>query len=120
DFLSQSPNTRKNKYDHFSNLFLFLDKHYGEQRMSDVTGIHPDYISYRKKKGQNISSCISTINVALKWYIEQKNNDPEHIARVKATQTRIPKISRNPSKPRPALSDLIESIEYDDVILIKS
>ncbi|MBF4376684.1 hypothetical protein [Vibrio anguillarum] len=88
--------------------------------MSDVTGIHPDYISYRKKKGQNISSCISTINVALKWYIEQKNNDPEHIARVKATQTRIPKISRNPSKPRPALSDLIESIEYDDVILIKS
>ncbi|EMK6581475.1 hypothetical protein V9K46_002269 [Vibrio parahaemolyticus] len=120
DFLSQSPHTRKGKYDIFSNLFMFLDKRYGHQHISDVTAIHPDYTNYRKSKGRSISHYIASINVALKWYTKQDNINLENIARVKATQARIPRISRDTGKPKPALSELIEPIEYDDATLIKS
>lgn len=119
-FVSQAPSTRNNKYKLFQKIFIFLEKHYGEQGISDVTAIHPDYINYMKKGKGNISSIVSSINVVLKWYLEEENHNPEHIARIKATQARIPKISRDPGKPRGALSELIESIGYDDPTLIKS
>lgn len=119
-FLNLSPGTRKDKYRYFRSLFLFLDKRYGQQRISDVTSIHPDYINALRKERRDVRVGVSTINVALKWYIEQKNNNLEYVARVKATQARIPKISSRPNKPRPALSELIESVEYDDITLIKS
>ncbi|TOM14868.1 hypothetical protein, partial [Vibrio parahaemolyticus] len=63
---------------------------------------------------------VAEVNSALKWYLNQENNPPEHVSRVTAIQTRIPKISREPEKPRLALSDLSESLKYDDTTLIKS
>lgn len=119
-FFNLSPATRKNKFTFFNGLFSFLDKSYGEQHICDVTAIHPDYINYIKNKKRHISDNVASVNVALKWYINQKNQNSEHIARVKAIQARIPKISRDRGKPTQALSELVESIEYDDATLIKS
>ncbi|PTP83185.1 hypothetical protein [Vibrio splendidus] len=119
-FLNLSPGTRKSKFNCFNGLLSFLDEKCGEQHICDVTVIHPDYINYIKNKKRSVSSHVSSINVALKWYINQKNQDLEYIARVKATQARIPKISRDRCKPTQALSELVESIEYDDATLIKS
>lgn len=120
EFISQSSSTRKSKYKIYRNLFIFLDEQYGKKNITDLTAIYPDYMNHIKAGDNCISSIIAAINVALKWTLEQKSIGPDYMARIKAIQSRIPKISRDYYKPRPALSDLMDSSEYDDAVLIKS
>ncbi|WOC25037.1 hypothetical protein LY624_10475 [Pseudoalteromonas sp. N1230-9] len=121
-FLSQASITRKGKYQCFIKLFNFLDEKFGEEGECDLTALHPDWTSYLKKRKVSIQGDVATVNTALKWYLAtEKGNKRATMAhaRVNATQKRVPKISRQSSATRKALSEL-SKLEYDDQTLVKS
>ncbi|MEL7457542.1 MAG: hypothetical protein AAGJ72_13455, partial [Pseudomonadota bacterium] len=72
-----------------------------------------------KTRKKNVSSEVSSVNTALKWYIRNKRANKEYITRINSIQKRIPRISRDQSNPRLSLSSISE-LEYDDSTLIKS
>ncbi|PNH89492.1 hypothetical protein C1M56_05565 [Vibrio diazotrophicus] len=119
NFINYEPSTRKGKHKVFSDLFRFLDNQYGDKGECDITAIHPDWINDLKTRKKNISSEVSSVNTALKWYIKNKKSNKEYITRINSIQKRIPRISRDQNNPRLSLSNISE-LEYDDSTLIKS